>query len=96
MKIQQNKYPLAYCVGQRIRILRKKYGMTANELAEQLNVSQQQFSRYERGVNRIDIDSLALLSYFFNVSIHYFFEGIDFTEMQFIHSDISFSYLNTD
>lgn len=78
MQIYKSKYPLACCVGRRIKLLRKKYGMTANELGIYLGVSQQQLSRYERGVNRIDIDSLARVSYVFQVSIHYFFE--DFNE----------------
>lgn len=68
------KYPLSFYVGQKIKFLRKKQGMTANDLAVYLGISQQQLSRYERGVNRIDIDTLSTLSFLFNISIYYFFE----------------------
>lgn len=42
-------------VGQHIRDLRCSHGMTTKTLAELLGVSQQQLSRYERGVNKIDV-----------------------------------------
>ncbi|EKT60427.1 helix-turn-helix domain-containing protein [Providencia rettgeri] len=72
-----SKYPLSFYAGQQVRRLRKKAGMTTSDLAILLGVSQQQLSRYERGVNRIDIDTLSHLSELFNVSIHYFLEGED-------------------
>lgn len=70
------KYPIAKIVGSRIKKLRKENGLTGTEIAAYLNVSQQQFSRYERGINRIDIDSLVMIADFFKISIHYFFEDI--------------------
>lgn len=72
-----SKYPLSFYAGQKVRYLRKSSGMTTSSLAILLDVSQQQLSRYERGVNRIDIDTLSHMSKLFNVSIHYFFEFED-------------------
>lgn len=41
-----------------IRNIRKNKGYTGKELAGQLNISQQQISRYERGVNQLTLDML--------------------------------------
>ncbi|WP_371327751.1 helix-turn-helix domain-containing protein, partial [Morganella sp. HMSC11D09] len=40
-----------FIVGQNIRDLRHRNGLTTKMLARMLGVSQQQLSRYERGVN---------------------------------------------
>ncbi|HEK0696155.1 TPA: helix-turn-helix domain-containing protein [Proteus mirabilis] len=53
-----NKYPVAYAVGQKIKSLRKSQGYTVFQLAKEIDISEQQLFRYERGVNRIDIDCL--------------------------------------
>ncbi|HEM8139361.1 MULTISPECIES: helix-turn-helix domain-containing protein [Providencia] len=55
-----------YC-GAVIKKIRKECGMTGTELARKLNVSQQQMSRYERGINKISIDMLFNLSMALNV-----------------------------
>lgn len=59
-------------VGKKIKFLRKSKGLTENDLAEYFNVSQQQISRYERGVNNITISFLADLSILFKVPICFF------------------------
>ena len=41
-------------VGQNIRTLRCRNGMTTRNLADRLGISSQQISRYERGINKID------------------------------------------
>ncbi|MEM8321697.1 helix-turn-helix transcriptional regulator, partial [Morganella morganii] len=43
-----------FIVGQNIRSLRHRNGMTTKALANQLGISPQQISRYERGINKID------------------------------------------
>lgn len=57
---QDNLFSI-YC-GLVIRKIRKENGISACELATQVNVSQQQMSRYERGINKISIDMLFNLS----------------------------------
>ncbi|HCM62648.1 MAG TPA: XRE family transcriptional regulator [Morganella sp. (in: Bacteria)] len=44
-----------FIVGQNIRDLRHGNGMSTQTLAKMLGVSQQQLSRYERGINKIDV-----------------------------------------
>ncbi|MBG3128758.1 helix-turn-helix transcriptional regulator [Proteus mirabilis] len=61
-------------VGKRIQIKRKELGYTGSQLAAKLGVSQQQFSRYERGMNKIDLSYLVLLANYLNTPIHWFFE----------------------
>ncbi|HCI96902.1 helix-turn-helix domain-containing protein [Providencia huaxiensis] len=50
-----------------IKQIRRECGMTGAELAKKLNVSQQQMSRYERGINKISVDMLFNLSIALNV-----------------------------
>lgn len=54
---------MSQAIGHQIYLTRKLYGLTGKELGEKLGVSQQQISRYERGICRIDID---MLVYFLN------------------------------
>lgn len=61
--------------GMKIKYLRKKKGLTTSELGGFIGFSQQQISRYERGINCIHIDLLVALSFFFEVPISVFFES---------------------
>ncbi|HHR6080802.1 TPA: helix-turn-helix domain-containing protein [Providencia alcalifaciens] len=70
------KFPIAYAVGQKIKSLRKSQGYTVFQLAKQCNISEQQLFRYERGVNRIDIDCLARVTKILDVSISDIFSDI--------------------
>ncbi|HEM8139364.1 MULTISPECIES: helix-turn-helix domain-containing protein [Providencia] len=57
-----------YC-GKIIKRIRRERGMTGDELARKLNISQQQMSRYERGVNKISLSTLFNLSIILNVPL---------------------------
>lgn len=61
-------------VGKRIKMKRKELGYTGRQLAERLGISQQQFSRYERGLNKIDLGYLVSLAIYLNTPIYWFFE----------------------
>ncbi|KLU16007.1 MULTISPECIES: helix-turn-helix domain-containing protein [Xenorhabdus] len=61
-------------VGKRIQTRRKELGITATALAKELGLSQQQLSRYETGVNRINISHLVNIADIFNTPIQWFFE----------------------
>lgn len=52
-------------------ILRKKNGLSQEELAEKLGVSRQSISKWESGTSLPEIDKLILLSEYFNVSVDY-------------------------
>lgn len=57
----QDNQVSTYC-GSVIKKIRRECGMTGAELAKKLNISQQQMSRYERGINKISVDMLFNLS----------------------------------
>ena len=56
-------------LSQKIRILRKKKGMSQLEMAEVLNVSRQAISGWEAGSSRPSIENLKYLSEFYDVSL---------------------------
>lgn len=67
-----NYYPISKIIGNKITYYRKMKGMTLDNLANMVNVSQQQQSRYERGINRINIDRLNLYANIFKIDIMVF------------------------
>ncbi len=56
-------------LGQKISTLRKKMGLTQEELAQKLDVSSQAVSKWENDLSIADINCLIKLSDFFNVSL---------------------------
>ena len=60
-------------IGKRIQLKRKEKGLSAEKLAELMDVSQQQLSRYERGVNKINVAHLVELANLLQAPISYFF-----------------------
>lgn len=48
-------------------------GLTLSKLAIKMNISQQQQSRYERGINRVSLDRLYQYACVFEVSLSDFF-----------------------
>ncbi|MEX9949432.1 helix-turn-helix domain-containing protein [Providencia alcalifaciens] len=67
-------YPISTLVGSKIIYYRKMYGITLRELANTIGISEQQQSRYERGVNRINLERLWQYANYFNVDIQVFLE----------------------
>ncbi|CRL65351.1 MULTISPECIES: helix-turn-helix domain-containing protein [Proteus] len=68
-----NRYPVSKAIGRKITYYRKMKGISLDELAALIGVSQQQQSRYERGVNRINLDRLNQYAEIFNIHIKDFF-----------------------
>ncbi|MDO5070239.1 MAG: helix-turn-helix transcriptional regulator [Neisseria zoodegmatis] len=60
-------------IGKRIQQRRKETGLSAEELAEEIGVSQQQFSRYERGATKINIAHLVNIAVILDTPISWFF-----------------------
>lgn len=73
--VYKNKgHLISFFFGLTIRRLRKERGYTALELANKINISQQQISRYERGVNRINVDVIADISFALDIPFEIFFK----------------------
>ena len=64
-------------VGKRIRERRVKMGLTQKALAEVLEISYQQFQKYEPGDNRVSAGRLYEIAMRLGVDVGYFFEGLD-------------------
>lgn len=64
-------------VGQKVKSLRRDAGYTASQFSKLTGCkSEQQLYRYERGINKIDIDTLASALKVLNVNIEFFFEQV--------------------
>ncbi|MEL7129355.1 MAG: helix-turn-helix transcriptional regulator [Pseudomonadota bacterium] len=68
-------------VGKRLRRRRRLLGMTQQELAVQVGVRFQQIQKYECGANRMTSSRLYDLSRALNVSVQYFFDGLEQTDL---------------
>jgi transcriptional regulator with XRE-family HTH domain len=64
-------------VSGQISSLRISKGMTRKELAEDINVTQQQLLKYEHGIDRISAGRLMLIAKALSKDVSYFFEGFD-------------------
>lgn len=60
-------------IGQRIQLRRKELQLTAAYLSEKIGISQQQLSRYERGMNKINVSHLFDISVCLDTPISWFF-----------------------
>ena len=64
-------------VGDKIKVLRKEYRLTQEELAKKLNVAPTAVSAWERNKNRPLMDKISILSEMFNVPVSHFFDVED-------------------
>lgn len=58
-------------LAEKVQELRKKKGLSQEQLAEKLGISRQAISKWESGQSAPDIDKVVLISEFFNVSTDY-------------------------
>lgn len=61
----------------RIRQLREKRGLTQETLATELEITQQQLSKYERNIASVKVKSLKKVAAYFNVTTDYLLEISD-------------------
>jgi transcriptional regulator with XRE-family HTH domain len=55
-------------IGEKLRALRQRHGLTTRELAEHLKVSHAQISRIETGTRKPSADLILEIALFFNIS----------------------------
>ncbi|HBO23475.1 helix-turn-helix domain-containing protein [Providencia sp.] len=55
----RENYPLSKIVGNNILYYRKMKGVPLRLISKEIGISAQQQSRYERGINRINLERLA-------------------------------------
>ncbi len=73
-------HPIDVHVGRRLRQRRRLLGLTQEKLAHAVDIRFQQIQKYESGSNRISASRLWSLAMALEVSITYFFEGINGAE----------------
>ena len=66
----------------RIQDLRKRRGLSQEELADKLGVSRQAVSKWESGQSTPDIERIILMSEFFEVTTDYLLKGTEPVTMQ--------------
>ena len=66
IKKREDVYAL---LGHHLRQARMKRGLSSHELANIINLSQQQISRYERGVNKLSLDKLIEIIVFLDIDV---------------------------
>ena len=70
-------HPIDIHVGRRLKARRRLLGLTQEKLAKAVNIRFQQIQKYESGVNRISASRLWALSKALQVSVSYFFDGMN-------------------
>lgn len=70
-------HPVDVHVGKRIRHRRWLVGMTQQQLAERVGIKFQQIQKYETGANRVSASRLWDIADALDVSVSFFFEGIE-------------------
>jgi transcriptional regulator with XRE-family HTH domain len=71
------KHPVDVHVGKRIRHRRWMVGMTQQQLGEAVGIKFQQIQKYETGMNRVSASRLWDIAHAMDVSISFFFEGLE-------------------
>jgi len=71
------KHPVDVHVGKRVRHRRWMVGMTQQQLGEIVGIKFQQIQKYETGMNRVSASRLWDIAAALEVSISFFFEGLD-------------------
>lgn len=61
------------CIGKQMKELRKDMGLTQQQVADKLNISRVNYTRYETDVVCPDFDTLVDIADFFNVSLDFLF-----------------------
>ena len=77
-------------VGQKLKECRITQGLSQQTLGKIANVSIQQIQKYEKGTNRISSGKLFLFAQFLQVPLTYFFEQINFANINDLDHDPRF------
>ncbi|HEM8294823.1 helix-turn-helix domain-containing protein [Providencia vermicola] len=94
---QKYKEPnyISQLVGDCFRLYRKEKGWSGKKMAEYIGISQQQLSRYERGVNAITVDMLVNILIILDIKLSEFYARL--ISHLFSHPELSnhLPYLTT-
>jgi transcriptional regulator with XRE-family HTH domain len=63
-------------IGNKILSLRLALGLSRDQLAKKIDVTQQQLQKYEKGTNRISVSRLVVIAKALSQGVSYFYEGL--------------------
>ena len=87
-------HPVDVTVGNRVREMRIRKGLSQQALGDQVGVSFQQIQKYERGTNRMGSSRLIQIADVLDVPVSTFFEGLGKSEATNVSSAIDEGPLN--
>lgn len=70
-------HPIDQFLGERVRVRRKKLGLSQTALGKLVGLSFQQIQKYEQGANRIPASKLYELAEVLQVPVSFFYEGVE-------------------
>ncbi len=73
--MQKKKVRSSREIGQRIKRRRRELGISQERLAEILSVTYQQVQRYEKGINKLNVENIQVIADALSVPVSYFFES---------------------
>lgn len=69
-------------IGEKIRLSRKKLGLSQSQLASLIGVSYQQVQKYENGVTKLSVSNLLDIATILGVDLGYFYSGYELKKKQ--------------
>ena len=82
MKQPNHPNPIDIHVGRRIKFARSLSKLSQSDLGEKVGTTFQQIQKYESGINRVSASRLWQMSKVFDVSISFFYKGLENEEKQ--------------
>lgn len=67
-------------MGKRLKVERKKYHLTQENIAEMLDISVKHYSEVERGITGLSVENIIKISNILNVTTDYLLKGITVTD----------------
>ncbi|EPL3047535.1 helix-turn-helix domain-containing protein [Morganella morganii] len=67
--MKETKHNVSASVGRKIKKVRKSAGISGNDFAKKLGLTQQQISRYECGQTSMTIDTVFMVAHVLHVSV---------------------------
>ena len=83
-------------LAEKLYALRKKSGLSQEQLAEQLNVSRQAISKWESGQSVPEVDKLIAISKYFNVTLDYLMKEDDGQQLTYPKAEETNSFPAND
>ena len=92
--MKKTKNHVSTSVGRKIKEIRKSNGISGNDLAKKLGLTQQQISRYESGQSVMSIDTVVMIAHVLHVSVNELLS--DYLASEYRDIMLLMSHRNTD